>query len=319
MFLKRCFTSTVMLWALLFCLPSNGQEKDPAEPVAAEGGSQAFDRHVVFYKTAIANTQNPLGLASVSEIGYRYNLFDSDNVLLGDTHAALTFAPYLTPAFTSVGLKFKLKPLALLELSARYDVVNYFGNFGNLQSFESPNEPYDDDTLDERESKGLNKAANGSTFTLETLVQAKVGSIAARTAIKTIFTDFDLADDSVHYMPSLDVLVPSQGMTLSVDSDLLYVGDSGFTAGIRHTLIQPFYNDDDFLTGESKENINGPIHRLGTLLAYKFSKDKGTLFDEPTAFMLLQWYLKHRHRAGQDSSQLLPYFAVGFSFSGHIL
>ena len=317
-------THLVFLIALSFCAPALSQTGDSEKGDSASEGEVSaapFKRHIVFYKTALAHSQNPLGLASVSEIGYRLNLFDSDNILLGDTHAALSFAPYLTPAFSRLGLKLKVKPIALLELAARYDVINYFGNFGLLQSFSSPLESYDDDRLEEREAQGLNKAASGDMVTLEALLQAKVGSFAARSAFKAYLTNLDLPEDeTVHYMASLDVLVPTKGMTFSIDTDALYLSDGGLTAGLRHTLVQPIYKDTDFGPLESSEkNPNGPIHRLGTLIAYKFNKDKGTHFDEPTAFLLVQWYLKHRNRAGQNSSQFLPYMALGFSFSGHIL
>ena len=298
-----------------------------ASPALAQDESKAldeppeapFERHVLYYSSALASGVNPLGLASISRMGYRLNLFDSDNALLGDTFVSVALAPYVSPAFARGGLEVKLKPLAVLELTAIYDLISYFGNFGHVQSFDSPTEDASDDRLDEREAQGLNNAIGGSMLTLQSLLQAKVGPIAVRSFVKGFFIDMDLpAGDTVFYEPSLDILVPDDGLTLSTDTDLLVVSPSGFTLGLRHTFIRPLFDDDDFREGESTEDPNGPIHRLGPLLAYKFNLDKGTHFDEPTAFLLVHWYLKHRFRAGQESSQLFPYIAFGFAFSGHV-
>ncbi len=334
--MRPCPALLVVCSLLLPGLSASGAEgrdnEPPNAPAPEEGAGEvgigeeaevkdepAFKRHVFFFTLASAASVNPEGFAVINTIGYRLNLFDSDSPLLGDTYASVALAPYATPAFARGGIEVKVKPLAVLELMARVDQVGYFGNFGNVQSFKTPTAEAGDDDRDAGEARGDNASRSGTMFTLQALAQAKVGPIAVRHFFKVISTDLDLpAGDTAYYDPSLDMLVPDGGLVINTDSDLLFVSEQGLTLGLRHTFISPQFDKADFLPGESTQDPNGPVHRLGPLIAYKFNTDKGTRFDEPTAFALVHWYLAHRYRAGQDSSALIPYVALGFAFSGHL-
>jgi hypothetical protein len=79
-----------------------------------------------------------------------------------------------------------------------------------------------------------------------------------------------------------------------------------------------FYRDSDFLPGEAIEDPNGPIMRLGPVLAYRFFDEPGEAFNQPTILAIVNWHLKHRWRTGLDTHQALPYIALAFSFSGEL-
>jgi hypothetical protein len=54
------------------------------------------------------------------------------------------------------------------------------------------------------------------------------------------------------------------------------------------------------------------------MVAYSFWKGRGGAFDDPTVLAVLGWWLDHRFRTGADVSQAMPYFVLGFSFTGDV-
>jgi len=115
-----------------------------------------------------------------------------------------------------------------------------------------------------------------------------------------------------------DVLAPETGWLHTTDTDLLYVNGGPFTVGIRHTWLAVQYQEENFLNGESTDTENTPLHRLGPLFAYKFNNRSMTRFNQPTVFVLANWWLQHRYRTGQEISQALPYVVIGFTFNGNL-
>ena len=134
--------------------------------------------------------------------------------------------------------------------------------------------------------------------------------------------DYDLRDgDRTFYDIVFDVLVPDRGWFVVNDLDLLWVSDFGLTLGARWTLTHAFYEDRHFEPGEARsQNPNTPHHRLGPFLAYTFWDDQGaSKLDRPTALLIVNWWLEHRYRTGEDVSAALPYIALGFAISGDLL
>ena len=59
--------------------------------------------------------------------------------------------------------------------------------------------------------------------------------------------------------------------------------------------------------------------RTGPLFAWRFGKGGDTdRFNNPTLLVILNWWVKHRWRTGQDVTQALPYIVVGFKFDGEL-
>jgi hypothetical protein len=148
----------------------------------------------------------------------------------------------------------------------------------------------------------------------------KVGPIAARSNFKLIYSDFDLrGDEPVFYDITLDELLPDEGWMLSNDADLLYLTDFGLTLGVRHTYTRAFFAPRHFGGTEPADDPTRPNHRVGPLAAYQFYEEEGpSRFNKPTVLMILNWYVEHRNRAGQDVSRAFPYIILGFAFSGDL-
>ncbi len=317
----------VLLATLTFATPAIAQDDAPknAQENAAEEPKEdpldpAFKRHVLRYQTLTLFAVNPLALANITQVGYRYMLFDSDSALLKDTYAALMLNPINTPAFSRLGLRAELKPLAVLKLTARYEFIKWFGTFDQLMPFDSPRQDASNEAREARGDNGENLDTTATALTFEALLQAKVGSIAVRSNIRSVTYDVDLrgGNQKAFYDATTDTLAPTQGTILNVDTDLLYVSGGPLTAGLRHTYVNSFFDDSDFAEGEPTTNPNTPIHRLGILMAYKLNNTKGTLYNEPTIILISQWHLKHRYRAGQEFPQAAPFTVIGFSFNGDL-
>ena len=72
---------------------------------------------------------------------------------------------------------------------------------------------------------------------------------------------------------------------------------------------------------EDEVDPNPMTHRVGPFLAYRFySEPRGsTMFNEPTIILIVNWWLSHRYRTGEDVSQAVPYIVLGFLFNGETL
>ncbi len=301
-----------------------------ATAVSTGGKPRGLQRHRLVYKNLTAARYNPLGLINEFTFGWRMQLVNKNTTLFKDSYMALKAHTFLTPAFGRVGPMFELQPLAVLNLQVIYSAVGYFKTFDQLQSLQSPAADYADSDLEkstDRSYPGL-----GHMVTLSALLQAKVGRVALRDNPKFYYAAFDLKSDpvsgradTVYYDQTLDILQPNQSWTTTNDLDLLYLFDFGLRVGARYTYTHAFYRDSMYLPGESTKNRND-THRVGPAILYappkwraKAAKRTGLSrkrWYNPTAFMLVQWWAKHRWRAGQDVSAGVPYFLIGFTFEG---
>ncbi|HWB79319.1 MAG TPA: hypothetical protein VG755_30365 [Nannocystaceae bacterium] len=316
-------------------------EPKPVEPAPVDAStSAAFDdsrkrrglrRHRFVYKNLTALRYNPLGLVNEFQFGWRVQLIDKNTTLFKDSYFALKAHTFLNPAFGRVGPMLELQPLAILNLQAIYNAVGYFKTFDQLQSFQSPNASYSDTDLDKRTNRrypGL-----GHYVTLAALVQAKVGRFAVRDNIKFYYAYFHLMrdpvthrQDTVYYDQTLDILQPNKGWVATNDLDAIYLFDFGLKLGARYTLTHAFYTNGMYPAGESTANRNSPTHRVGPAILYsppkwhkkaaKRTKLSRKRWYNPTAILLVQWWVQHRWRTGEDVSAGIPYFVLGFAFEG---
>ena len=299
--------------------------EDPDAPVVAEdtdtasSDTSAFVRHEWRYSNILAARLNPLGLTNQAQIGWRMNLYDNpQSDLTKGSYFAAMFAPSFSPAWVRPGALLEFQPAAIFKTSVMYEYGYHFGTFDTVQSFESPTEEYSDALQDER-SADNSYSTTGHSITLANQLQVKVWNIALRTNYRAVWQQMDLrGNDTVFYDVMYDVLAPETGWLHTTDTDLLYVNDGPFTVGIRHTWLAVQYQEENFLNGESTDTENTPLHRLGPLFAYKFNNRSMTRFNQPTVFVLANWWLQHRYRTGQEISQALPYVVIGFSFNGNL-
>ena len=272
------------------------------------------------YQNLIVGRLNPKGLLNRLELRYRASLYEHESPVLETNFVGLKVQPSLSPVFSKLGIGLKVQPLSVLQLFALYEWIQYFGTFEYLQSFASAADDYSDTALESLAEAETNYSGHGHQVTLGALVQMKLGPIAARSNFKLFYSSFDLrGDDLVFYDITLDALLPNEGWAISNDADLLYLSDFGLTLGLRHTYSRAFFGPEHFGGIEPTADPNRANHRLGPLVAYQFYEDEGPArFNKPTVLLLLNWYLEHRNRAGQDVSRAFPYIVVGFACSGDL-
>lgn len=323
-------TGLSVLALLGMTMSASAQQQGPQSAELPREKIELGSPHQLRYQTVTVLRLNPLGLINQSQIGYRYRLWDpednSPNAPLGqkilqNTFAGISFAPSFSPAFARPGVLVELMPLALLKLSALYERQYHYGTFDTIQSYASPNAEFSDEDQDKGGEAGLNYSTSGESLTLAALLQMKVGKIAARTNFRAQWTKMDTRrDDPVYYDIMFDVMQNAEGWMYTTDSDLLYYASDTLILGVRHTWLTVDYPDDAWPDGVDRgpADDNIPLHRVGPIAVYRLNNTTGTAFNQPTIFMMANWWLKHRYRTGDETSQAFPYVLLGFAFNGDL-
>ncbi|MCA9546556.1 MAG: hypothetical protein KC613_19260 [Myxococcales bacterium] len=298
--------------------PKDIQSQDTAAEAPA-------DPHRWFYQSLSVLRLNPLGLITRNQIGYMYKLWGAPPVdesaplgqkLKQNTYLKVALNTQLSPGFVRPGVLVEAVPLALLVLRARLEHHTYFGAFNLTTDFDSPTAAHDEDTLDAAHSY----ATTGWSARLDARLQIKLGKVAARSELRAEYFNLDLEDDApVFYESVLDTLVPNRGWGLVKDTDLLYFANDNWIIGARWTWTKALFEADDYRPGEAQTPNNSPMHRVGPAIIWQMDpKRTGTLFNQPTMFLITQFWLEHASRAGQQVTQAYPYTLLGFAFNGDL-
>ncbi|MCP3103930.1 hypothetical protein LZ198_34145 [Myxococcus sp. K15C18031901] len=253
---------------------------------------------------------NPLGLESQNRLVAQKRLFDSPSVLLRDTFVNAALSLKLSPASYKIGPTVDIQPLAVLNVRAGYEYMQFFGTMGFLQSFPDAFRDFSDDIRQDGEDGAY--STTGHHFFIEPTLQAKVRSIALRTKFAIEYWNVDLRDGgTTFYEATPDTLVPGKGWLFANDTDLIWLGTQ-WTVGLRYSAVWPRYDEAQGVPeGTSANNSH---MRVGPLVAYAFNTDEGTRFNRPTVLANVAWYLKHPNR-----EEALPYLLVGFAFNSDIV
>ena len=283
-------------------------------------GNQPIPPWRVVFNNAFFLRYNPLGLEDQLRAGAQRLLYKNPKALFRDNFFFFGLAPRLNPAFVKVGPAIEIQPLSIFNLRVTAEFIYLFSSFGFLQSFRTPNVDYSDSTMGQRADLGLNYSTIGAHVIIEPLFQFRFGNIVVRN--KSTFEYWRMrtrAGDSVFYDVTLDTLISNNGWVFSNDLDALYLFKFGLTAGIRYTVVRPFYRQRDYLAGEIERLSTNQHQRLGPLLAYTFYDHGYTRFNRPTIILIVNWYAEHRWRTGVDVNPAIPYIVVGFGFQSDIL
>ncbi len=288
-----------------------------ADVASAQYGPQPPNQ--MYYQSVTVARLNPLGLISFSQFTYRRRLFQSNSIFTRDNYIGIGIAPSVSPAFGRLGAMLELQPVPFLRFWAMYELVGYYGTFQFMQSFDSPNAEYSDSTLDDLEETGTNYGLLGSQLTLSGTLQAKVGPAAVRSVLRATRPDYDLRDgDSVFYDAFYDTLVADRGWMLNNDLDVLILPRDQWTIGVRYTWNRSFFRESDYPAGEMDRRGDIVTHRVGPILAYTHFKEYKARFNGPTVLLVLNWWVKHPYRTGEDVHQAIPYVLLGFAFRGDL-
>lgn len=334
----RAIAVAGLLWMVLPS-PSMAAEQGASAPADSEADVEdhrieGFQRHRLFYSNLLVIRYNALGLQNLFDLGYRYQLYNDDRPLFKDSYLGVSFKPLVTPAYAQIGAALKAQPLAVLAFEARFSYMQYYSSFDLVQSFASASADYSDSTIEDGGGQDLNYAGSGFQMNLITTLQGKVGPVIVRNTLQAAYHDMNLQNKSnnldgskpklqpgtrVWYDQYFDIMAPKQGWLINYDLDVFYQPNEQWLLGMRYTLTKAFYDNDNFLPGEKTDDPNGPTHKIGPACAYIFYDDPGASFNKPTILVLVNWWLDHRWRTGEDVSQALPYIVLGFAFSGDLL
>jgi hypothetical protein len=293
-----------------------GRVEAPSPPMSG------LRRHRLVYRNLTAIRANPPGLVNDFTVGYRYQLVNRDTLLFRDSFVFLGLDTFVTPAFARVGPTIEIQPAAVLNLSATYDFVGFYGILGQVQSFRSPTTNVGpDDLLRMARQDKRHYATWGHLVQLAALVQAKYRQVALRNKVNFAYAAFRLRrGDTVFFDYSTDIMHPNYGWSMTNDTDLVWVFEKlPLVIAIRHTLTTAFYTQRMFLPGEPVSNPNGPTSRLGPAIVWTLYDRPGARVNRPSIIFLSQWWLRHRYRTGVQTNAALPYLVVGVSFEGDLL
>ena len=106
---------------------------------------------------------NPLGFFNDFRLGYRHRIFDRPDlpIIQRNTYWAAAASAALSPAFIRAGAAVEFAPLAVLNLSASFERVQWFGTFNYVASYDSANENFSDSAIRERARTQDPAAAGG--------------------------------------------------------------------------------------------------------------------------------------------------------------
>lgn len=297
-----------------------------AVPAAAQMlYDQGPPAHRFVHRQALVGRLNPLGSAYEGRFMYRLRLYESASVALRDNFLGAGAFVYLSPGFLHVGPYVEFQPLSVLGFWATYLYSQYFRTFGLFQSFPSPNAEFSDAELSRRAALPKtdplsNYVTNGGQLIIGADFQVKVWQVLLRSKARLLRSDYRVREgDTVFFEQTYDLLVPNHGWFFTNDADVMWQKeDHTLMLGARYTASTAFYDRSQYLEGETPTNLNAS-HRVGPFAAYAFRVQDGATFNQPTVFLLAQWFVMHRYRTGEQVSQAIPLVMLGFQVSGDFL
>lgn len=299
------WSGIVLLAGLLGVSWAASAEEESAPP-------PKLPRHRIVYGNLLSARYNPLGLEDRLDLEYRYRLVESDALLWNDTYLGVGFVPAVNPVMTRLGATVTIKPIAVATLSVAYSYTIWYGAMGHLRAFSSPDDDYSDSEIDRGSERAI--TTTGHELQLRAGLVGKIGPVALSNGLEFYFARMDLeGGGDYYYQPRFDALVRNPGWLLSNDTDLVYITDFGFVFGARNSLVHAFE-----VNGDAAGRYDSPSDRLGPLLAYVFFDKPRGAFNKPTILLIVNWWLKHRFRTGEDVAQGVPYLVLAFKCEGEI-
>lgn len=274
----------------------------------------------ITYENAIGLRVNPIGLEEQLTVSYRHRMYASDSLVLRDNHIGFAFMPTLSPAVLRMGGVLEVRPATVLNLSVGAFQATYFGAFGSMRSF--PNATvaaYSNDELKDAQDAELTYLTSAVELQARAQALAKVGPIVLREDAVLTYQEARLHDgDRVFYNTRIDQLVPDEGLTLTSDTDLVYLSDFGLVAGVRGTVLKSFLDAEQVGPARADGEDTTLAARVGPLVAYTFFDHPGAAWNKPTVVAMTGFWLAHPYRAGQDVSQGFPWAILALRFEGEL-
>jgi hypothetical protein len=258
---------------------------------------------------------NPRAFQDEIRLTLRLPLSDEPTPLAGSVAAFVGLG--IGPGALRPVVGLELQPISPLSLGVAYLPTYYPNLVGATRSYPSPHSEYDSGVFS---SPREGPSGSGSLFSHQLLLSAslrwKLDWLVGRIAVQASRFWADLpSGDRVYYEPTYDVVVDAHGWVAQNDVDLGVQLSPALILGVRHTLTLAWYRDAAYAPGESRDNPNTPMSRVGPEMRWAFF-DRATGAESGSVFVLAQWYLVHRYRTGEAVSGAVPLLGIGFTLTG---
>lgn len=236
---------------------------------------------------------NKLGLQNVLDLRWTWPLTESKSPLLADAHLSVGATHYITPSYTRLGAWVEVSPLSILDLRAGAEPGAYFGTFGSLMSFDSYQQPFDDDARDARKDEA--RSGTGSCLYLSPTLKLKLGPVVAQSGANMEWWRSSAAGP-LYYEPARDTLLKVGGDRLLTTSTVLLWrhelrGRGTLSYGFGHSLSYVFAAPDN------------RSQRIGVVAVRQFGQKRFGLHT-PRIAGHVSYYLSDPNRKGQITAAL---------------
>jgi hypothetical protein len=180
---------------------------------AASALAETPDVAHIWARQAVAAALFPQGLISDTRVQYRIPLHRSESDLFQDTVAGFGARVAATPAFTAVGPRITMSPIAVFDLDLQASWIAYYGVGTGLLRFSET-----EGKLDRERSARADDSVTGGAFQLSAAptLKGKVGPVIAFYATQLAYTTITPGQEPaapLTYEPFTDLVVEWQDVT----------------------------------------------------------------------------------------------------------
>lgn len=241
-------------------------------------------------------TVNPDGVVIYFGGRYRNTYKENRQYNVGSAYLEGGINAGITPAYGQIGVNLEWMPVLFLKLNTRYDLFSFFGDFGSLLSFDSPDARFGPQQIDGL--SGKEETASAQRFMLRPTLQAKVGRFYISNQTDLSYYRFN-GDGPYFFEQENDVLLMDKDELLSNKTYILYEVRKG--RGESVLMGGPFYE----FTRANDANIIR--RRLGGVIFWIPEKPVSSI-KEPHIFTQISVNLRDRNRKDE------VFFVAGFGF-----
>ena len=270
-------------------------------------------RHRLIYENLVIIRYNSFDGEERPSLHYRLRLYNKNGPAWNDAHFGLGFQPITNFTQTRLGPTLTLKPIAFLTFVAGYYYNIWYGSFGNLRSYDTPDADYfmPDDFGTSTDAY----ASSGHELELGARISFAVGPFVFSNLSSFYWTSMALkSGDRWYFQPRVDLLVQNKGWYLADDADVGFITPFGLNVLARTSIFHAFYTDVDTAT----KRLNTPSLLFGPMLTYQFFDRAQASYNKPTLILYTAWWLRNRYRSGTEVGGGVPFVLLAFKFEGDI-
>lgn len=253
-----------------------------AAPAKAQ---DAPERNRYLVSTFFVTRFLPFGLDAQASLTFNHHIGNSEDILFKTRFLSLTGTATYNPAEWSVQAALEYEPIAVFQLRAWYEYRGYFGQYGEILSWNHTVPDISDAAITAEEPNA--QAAGRSTFRLEPKLRIAYGPIGVQDVVGLSYGTIGVRSGDISYFdPGAVMTMPVNGFTVSNQLSVVYLAGP-LTAGALWEYFAP--------QGIGPDN---QVHRVGVVAAYTFFDAPRAYVNKPTLIALATYNVVQRTRAG---------------------